>query len=58
MMPIFWQIFDKKDCVTITFQILGSDIDSGDILLEKEIELKDTLFETSSFAKSICRGFL
>lgn len=53
MMPIFWQIFDKKNCVTITFQILGSDIDSGDILLEKEIELKGTLFETSLVAKKV-----
>ena len=51
MMPIFWQILNNENKITITLHDVAKDIDSGRILLEKEMNISNTLFKTSVAAK-------
>ena len=51
IMPIFWQINDGLDEVSITLQDLAEDIDTGKVFFEKKIEPSYSLFETTRFAK-------
>ena len=51
MMPIFWQLLDQKDEISITFHNLSSNIDGGSVLYEKVIKFNKTLFQTSVNAK-------
>ena len=51
VMPIFWQVNDDLNEISITLQDLAKEIDSGIIFLEKKIKLSYSLFETSKLAK-------
>ena len=51
MMPIFWQIFDGHNQITITFQELGQYIDTGGVIFEQLIDVTGSLFDTSVRAK-------
>jgi len=51
VMPIFWQIKDGLDEVSITFQDLAENIDKGEIFFEKKIKSSYSLFETTRLAK-------
>lgn len=53
MMPIFWQLFDGKKSITLTFHELAKNIDTGAIYLEKEIKFEESLFKTSVIVKKI-----
>lgn len=53
MMPIFWQLLDDKNSITLTFHELAKAIDTGAIYLEKEIKFEQSLFKTSVKAKKI-----
>ena len=51
MMPIFWQLLDGKESITLTFHELAKNIDTGAIYLEEEIKFEDSLFKTSVLVK-------
>jgi len=51
MMPIFWQINDGLDEISITIHGLAKEIDTGKVFLETKIKLSHSLFETSRLAK-------
>ena len=51
MMPIFWQINDGLDEISITIHSLAKEIDTGKVFLETKIKLSHSLFETSRLAK-------
>ena len=51
MMPIFWQINDGLDEISITLHDLAKEIDTGKVFLETKIKLSHSLFETSRLAK-------
>ena len=51
MMPIFWQIYDGNNEIFITVHGLEKGIDTGKVFMEKKMQLKNSLFETSRYAK-------
>ena len=51
IMPIFWQINDGLDEISITFQDLAENIDTGKVFFEKKIKPSYSLFETTRLAK-------
>ena len=51
IMPIFWQINDGLDEISIILHDLAKEIDAGKVFLETKIKPSDSLFETSRFAK-------
>ena len=51
MMPIFWQIHDGLDEISITLHDLAEEIDTGRVFLERKIKLSHSLYETSRLAK-------
>jgi methionyl-tRNA formyltransferase len=51
MMPIFWQIRDSLDEISITLHDLAEEIDTGKVFLERKIKLSHSLYETSRLAK-------
>ena len=51
VMPIFWQINDGLDEISITFQDLAENIDTGKVFFEKKIKPSYSLFETTRLAK-------
>lgn len=51
MMPIFWQILDGKEKITITIHDLAAEIDAGGIIQESEMVISNSLFITSIKAK-------
>ena len=51
IMPIFWQINDDLDEISIMLQDLAKEIDTGQIFLETKIKLSYSLFETTRIAK-------
>ena len=52
MMPIFWQINDGLDEISIILHDLTKEIDAGKVFLQTKIKLSHSLFETSKLAKS------
>ena len=51
VMPIFWQINDGLDEISITFQDLAENIDTGKVFFEKKIKPSYSLFETTRLVK-------
>lgn len=51
MMPIFWQMLDGKENITITIHDLADEIDTGGIIVESEMMIGHSLFITSVKAK-------
>lgn len=51
MMPIFWQMLDGKENITITIHDLAPEIDTGGIIIESKMTVEHSLFITSVKAK-------
>ena len=51
MMPIFWQIYDGCDQITITIQKKKKKIDTGRIIYEQPMDVRNSFYETSVKAK-------
>jgi methionyl-tRNA formyltransferase len=39
MMPVFWQMYDRRKSIVVTLHTMTADIDVGSILLEREVPL-------------------
>jgi len=39
MMPVFWQMYDKRKSITVTLHTMTPDIDVGSVLLQREVPL-------------------
>jgi methionyl-tRNA formyltransferase len=39
MMPVFWQMYDKRKSITVTLHTMTPDVDVGSVLLENEVPL-------------------
>jgi len=41
MMPVFWQMYDRRRSIGITLHSMTADIDLGEVLLQREVPLDD-----------------
>lgn len=39
MMPVFWQMYDRRKSITVTLHTMTADIDVGSVLLQREVPL-------------------
>ena len=39
MMPVFWQMLDRRDSIGITIHTMTTDIDLGSVLLRREVPI-------------------
>jgi hypothetical protein len=37
--PVFWEIFEERDFITLTFHRVTSRLDAGDVLLQREVPI-------------------
>lgn len=40
MMPVFWQMYDRRQSITVTLHTMTPDIDVGSVLLQREVPLE------------------
>jgi len=53
MMPIFWQLYNNEQNITITFHHMSMNIDTGSVISKISLPAEGTLFEISIKAKIV-----
>lgn len=53
MMPIFWQMYDRREKIDISYHYLAEEIDTGFVFHKAEFKTRESLFENMVYAKRV-----